>query len=270
MIKILTYNDYMNESKMEDSVVIEEFEKMKDDFVKNGKNLKKFFITNVFSKEMTYIYGDGNKINILPHFSYTYEHNSRMISITDNFILVTSFSSNKLFDPYHPKNIQFPTEEDKLKWKKFVRKSVIIDCSKKISGMILEYFLSEYDKLYPQLKEANVRNYRQIMDIENGKEPILETIRDYALNKVLIAIPITDLNDKKIAREFIKTGYGYVFTSTDGVKCYYVSHDKDKTSVIDPYGEEAWEEEVTLEYLSNLTHDGVRALIKNELEKYKN
>jgi hypothetical protein len=193
------------------------FEDMKIDFINSNKDLKKISITN--------------RNNKFCDFRYYFKDNSQKnVYIYNNY--------REFFFSTHPHRNEY------------------FYISKSVGKKIVNYFIDEYIKQYPQFKKSNYLTPWNLDVFKKYGKPAVGTVHEYSANGESCHIMVFDEKKRDEIRKFIKT-HGAIFgKSKDGETIMYYFDIQKTNSDIDPYGEEEdYFSDDILKHITSTTYD---------------
>lgn len=214
----------------DDNYVIDIYNDMIKDFEESGKDLNK--INLIKNERLTYVFGEFDRIKNSPFSGNQKNGNIKInVSYIKPEILLKRNSLEKMFgvsrglrmakgqfkitkvvdNPNYNKNIGFKnifkndfsdSERDMMRMHNTTEESFKITYD--LAKSFISFFAKEFDRQYPQLKNADYKNTMSIQSIEEGKKPNLGYIDKFDKNGTEIVYGFSDIKDKKKIEKYIE------------------------------------------------------------------
>jgi ABC-type antimicrobial peptide transport system permease subunit len=256
----------------DDNYAVEIYNDMINDFNKNGKDLRK--VNMMSDHHISYVFGEFDTIKNSP-LSGNEKVGNKKITITyiPAKILVNRNSLEKTFgvssglklakgrikikeileNPnyapnYHPDYKKTMgedfTDSERNMMRMYDRKEEEFKITYDLAKDFCDYFLKEYNKQYPQLKNAKHRNTWSINEIEKGKKPTLGYVDVFDKNNNEIIYNYDDVKNKKKIENYIKNHICVKGRNEEGYPITYFLSDDETVEEIEKKMETLSREEV--------------------------
>jgi len=136
--------------------------------------------------------------------------------------------------------------------------------SKRVGKRIVNYFINEYVKQYPQFKKSCYLIPSNLKTFKKYGKPIIMIAHERSINNEYCFMNVFDKRKINTIKHFIKTHGAVYGMSKDNKEILYYFNMENTNSSIDPYGEEDFISEEIIKHITSTTYDE----LLDEQDKY--